>query len=103
MIVAPMILARRSATHDHGQSARGGSLFPASPRCTLPSARLCQEAADQSIHDVADGLPGLGGVLEVVSLVSEALNLHAPSIRMETENDVHPEAPKSSSDDGRHR
>ena len=94
-------LARGCSSPPVGLSARGTDYLPGAPRCALASASLCQEAADQFSHDVADRLPGLG--VEVVTLTDEALDLHAPSIRMEIDNDVHPEAPKSSSDGVRHR
>ena len=92
-------LARGCSSPPVGLSARGADYLPGAPRCALASASLCQEAADQFSHDVADRLPGLG--VEVVTLTDEALDLHAPSIRMEIDNDVQVEAPKSSSD-GRH-
>ena len=82
------LLARGPATHDHGLSARGADFLPGSPRCTPRSTRLCQEAPDQVVHDlsrnVAYGLPGPVGV-EVVVSVREAHRLHAPSIRMESD------------------
>ena len=101
MIAAPMALARGFTFLDHGQSARGADHSPGSPRCTLSSAHLCQEAADQTIDNLAYGLPGPVG--EVLISTREALDLHAPSIRMETENDVQVEPPKSSSDVCHHR
>lgn len=61
-----------------------------------------QDRANDRGHDIAYGLPRPVGV-EVVTALNEATDLHAPSIRMEIENDVHPEAPKSSSDGVRHR
>ena len=96
-----MILARGFTFLDHGQSARGADHSPGSPRCTLASAHLCQEAADQTIDNLAYGQPRPVG--EVLISVYEVSKLHAPSIRMETENDVHSEAPKSSFDDRHHR
>lgn len=76
-------LARGCSSPPVGLSARGTDYLPGAPRCALASASLCQEAADQFSHDVADRLPGLGVVPEVVVTVWEARRLHAPSIRME--------------------
>lgn len=56
-----------------------------------------QDRANDLSQYLADGLPRPVGV-EVVVCVYEASDLHAPSIRMESENDVQPETPKSSSD-----
>ena len=76
------LLARGFTFLDHGQSARGADHSPGSPRCTLASADLCQEAADQTIDNLAYGQPRPVG--EVLISTREALDLHAPSIRMET-------------------
>lgn len=99
---ASFLLARRFSFPPAGESARGGFRFPASPRCTLSSARgsLCQELPHDQSADIADRLPGLG-VLKAIFAADEVSVLHAPSIRMEMDNDVQVEAPKSSSD-GRH-
>lgn len=88
-----MILARGFAALGHGTSARGALHLPGSPRCTPFGL---DRANDLSQH-LADGLPRPVGV-EVVVCVCEASDLHAPSIRMETDNDVQYETPKSSSD-----
>lgn len=61
-----------------------------------------QDRANDLSQYLAD-LPERAVGVEVVVSVREAHRLHAPSIRMETENDVHPEDPKSSSDGVRHR
>lgn len=60
-----------------------------------------QDRANDPGDYLTYGQPRPVGV-EVVISVYEASNLHAPSIRMESDNDVQVEPPKSSSDDRNH-
>lgn len=71
---------------------RANGLIPAS----------LDDRANDLIEHIADAPTRAVGVVEVVTATDEVSVLHAPSIRMENENDVQARSPKSSSDDRRH-
>lgn len=100
-VVPPPAFGRHIAT-THKSGSAGHLFLVEGSRANGPVlVAVGQDRANDPRHDIAHGQPRPVGV-EVVISVCEAGQLHAPSIRMEIDNDVQVEPPKSSSDDRNH-
>jgi hypothetical protein len=86
------------SAYDHHAEERqaGNSFLVEGGRANgLVLVTIGQDRANDRGHDIAYGLPRPVGV-EVVTLTDETLDLHAPSIRMETGNVVRESSAKVS-------
>lgn len=82
--VVPSPAFGRHIATTHKSGSAGTSFLVEGSRANGPVLiTVGQDRANDRGHDIAYGLPRPVGV-EVVTLADEALDLHAPSIRMET-------------------